>query len=423
MNRASRPRAAQPEGGKRLLRRVLLLVLIGLVLGWFGHYRYWRQNLRRFQVVRPGVLYRSGQPSERGMRYLVDKHGIKTVLCLRYEEPRLRQGLFFEIGEPGGDKEKDYAAALGVRYLRWPLANEVYWPWLTPRQFDRFYKLFDDPSNFPLLVHCAEGRHRTGTYAALFRMEYDRWSAEEALTEMYSFQFGPSRPIQEHNLRTYLPRPRPEEEEWAELLSGFREVLGDEPPGDYEQLIGQLRAAKDQPAVGRALGAYLAAERPFGLCLAERLIDTPDDPLVPLAAEAAGRCVDRSGAGLRDWATSAAWIADFGTAQMQEQLLGLLKEGSQSVAVTARYQALVAGVTNRYTPNRIAYLRPLLDDTRQRPEAASASYRYSDTAVARLTSILDRAFLPEVEAPGRAAWDRGAEAAKAWFARHAATEE
>jgi len=422
MSPASTLPAARPERRKRILRRVLLGVLIGLVLGWFAHYRYWRQNLRRFQVVRPGVLYRSGQPSRRGMRYLVDNYQIKTVLSLRGEEPRLRQGLFFEIGEPGGGEEKDEVAALGVRYLRWPLDREVYWPWLTPSQFDRFYELFDDPSNFPLLLHCAEGRHRTGTYAALFRMEYDRWTAEKALAEMHAFQFGPPRPIQEHNLRTYLPRPRPDEEEWADLLTGFREVLGDEPPGDYEALVRRLRAAKGRPLVREAMVEYLTAERPFGLCLAARWIDTPDDPLVPLVTELAVRCIDCSGAGRRDWAVAAAWIADFGTAPMQEQLLGLLEEGSRSAAVTARYRALVAGVTNRYTPNRIAYLRPLLDDRRRCPEAA-AGYRYCDTAVARLTSILDRAFLPEPEDPKPEDWDRGAEAAKAWFARHGTTGE
>ena len=410
------PKPSRPK--VRWLLRGLLLVALAAGLAWFGHYRYWRQNLRRFEVVRPGVLYRSGQPSRRGMQNLVEDYGLKTILCLRREEPRLRLGMFFEIGEPGGGEEGEEAAALGVRYQRWPLGNEVYWPWLTGPQLEKFYRLFDDPSNFPVLIHCAEGRHRTGTFVALFRMEYDRWDAERALAEMYSFDFGPPRLIQEHNLRTYLPRPLPEPDDWAELRSGFRGVFPEGPPADYRELAGRLRAGKDRPDVQTALDAYLAAERPFALCLAEWLIDAPDDPLAPVAAEAAGRCFDRSEAELRDWAAAAALIADFGTPAQQQQLLALLEAEPGAGAVTPRYRAVVSGVTNRYRRNRIAYLRPLLDDHRRRPERAAANYRYADTAVARLTSILDQNFLDHAKQFDRPVWDRAAEAAQKWFTEH-----
>ncbi len=63
--------------------------------------------------------------------------------------------------------------------------------WVSPWQFEEFYRLFDNPDNFPIAIHCVSGRHRTGTIAALFRLEYDRWSIDHVLSEMYSFSFGP----------------------------------------------------------------------------------------------------------------------------------------------------------------------------------------------------------------------------------------
>jgi len=75
-------------------------------------------------------------------------------------------------------------------------------------------------------------------------------------------------------------------------------------------------------------------------------------------------------------------------------------------------------VTNRYTRNRIPYLLPLLSDLRPRPEPAACQYRYADTAVARLTSIVNVDFLGVHEAADRAGWDLGIEAASEWFAEH-----
>jgi hypothetical protein len=80
----------------------------------------------------------------------------------------------------------------------------------------------------------------------------------------------------------------------------------------------------------------------------------------------------------------------------------------------------VAGVTDRYTPNRIAYLLPLLDDQRLRPEFVDhrdpfvRRYRYCDTAVARLSSILNLKLYDE-NYPIPKAWERARTLARAWF--------
>jgi tyrosine-protein phosphatase SIW14 len=48
----------------------------------------------------------------------------------------------------------------------------------------RFLAIMDDPSNYPVLLHCFAGSHRTGAYVAIFRMEYEGWSNRQVLEEM-----------------------------------------------------------------------------------------------------------------------------------------------------------------------------------------------------------------------------------------------
>ena len=50
--------------------------------------------------------------------------------------------------------------------------------------------VFDDPSNYPILIHCRAGLHRTGCMAAIYRMEYQGWTPERAVDEMRAHGFG-----------------------------------------------------------------------------------------------------------------------------------------------------------------------------------------------------------------------------------------
>ncbi len=45
----------------------------------------------------------------------------------------------------------------------------------------------DDPANYPVLIHCYAGIHRTGTMCAIFRMDYQGWTNDEAMNEMRTF--------------------------------------------------------------------------------------------------------------------------------------------------------------------------------------------------------------------------------------------
>jgi hypothetical protein len=390
----------------------LWLCLLLLVAGaGIGHPLFWRYHVKRFQVVHPGVLYRVGQPTEFGVRYLVEQEHVRTVLSLQLDDRRLK---------PGGPRESEFTRSLGAEHQQWPMGLEACWPWVTPWQFEQFFRLFDDPAKLPVAVHCMGGRHRTGTVSALFRLEYDRWPVEKALAEMYDFGFGAPIAHQEIHLRTYLPRPRPDAATFEALRQAFEPVIGNGAK-DYDEFVRRLRGSHDRAGAQKAMEAYLAADKPFALPLAQRLIDGLDDPLAPMARAKAIACVENDVATADEWAMAAALIADFGSPEEQARLLAWITEHSHETTVSPHYAAVAAGVMNRYTPNRQIYLRPLLEDQRHCVNPAASRYRYCDVAVARLAAINNEKLIDGPDDP--AGWEQARQRGLAWFAAHRDAEK
>ena len=177
------------------------------------------------------------------------------------------------------------------------------------------------------------------------------------MDEMYSFDFGPTQFIQEHNLRTYLPRPRPSVSEWVQMSTAFADLLIGPLPTDYEELVRRLRRHDDPAAVCQALEEYLRGGGTFGLPLAHRLIDRPDDRLAVFAAEHAAGVLESRNAGSKDLSIAAALVADFGMPQQQESLLGRLQAGAKEPDSSPRVRSVgrrcnqpIHGKQNRLSP-------------------------------------------------------------------------
>ena len=48
----------------------------------------------------------------------------------------------------------------------------------------------NDPTQQPVYVHCAGGRHRTGVMTAVYRISHDGWTADEAFRGNEASKFG-----------------------------------------------------------------------------------------------------------------------------------------------------------------------------------------------------------------------------------------
>ncbi|MBS0210388.1 MAG: tyrosine-protein phosphatase [Planctomycetes bacterium] len=389
--------------------------IVALGTGWGLQLALARYHLKRFQEVHAGVFYRVAQPTEWGLRHLIEDYHVRTVVSLQLYDYRLHEGLVDPFG-PSGQQESDWVASLGARMVQWPMGDEACWPWPTPWEYEAFFRLMDDPDNLPVAIHCMGGRHRTGTLAALFRMEYDRWSAEDALAEMHSFSFDECVQVQQANLRTYLPRPHPSEKEWQALAEHFAPVIGEPKPTQYEELIRRLRAKRGDADTMNAVSHYQGSHGPFAIPLAQRLADGPTDLIGRSAAHQGAKLIESHEATDAEYQMAAALVADYGTPEDQQRLLETLRaEVRAGGPVTRRYAALVAGLGNRFTQNRIPYLAVLLADERPRVEKPAQAWRYCDVAVARIAAIVDRDFL---EGSDRQAWDASRQLAQAWLNDH-----
>lgn len=163
---------------KNVYRIVGLIFLLSALIIPSYIAKYQQKQFRNFKVVKNGVLYRCGQMTPIGLKKIVDEYHIKAIVSLRdsYTNDVL----------PPDAQEEIFAREYGIKYLR-----------LTPKKWDsaegdppilenirQYLKLLDNEKNYPVLVHCFAGIHRTGSYCAIYRMEYEKWTNEKAISEL-----------------------------------------------------------------------------------------------------------------------------------------------------------------------------------------------------------------------------------------------
>ncbi len=113
-------------------------------------------------------LYRSGQPTARGLRNL-KAMGIRTVIDLRWL-----------------NSERNAATESGLEY------EHIHMTVLSAEESDavKFLQIVTDKKRTPVLVHCQYGADRTGMMCAIYRVAVQGWTKEKALKEMVDGGFG-----------------------------------------------------------------------------------------------------------------------------------------------------------------------------------------------------------------------------------------
>lgn len=120
------------------------------------------------------ILYRGGQPAEAGLSEL-KKLGITTIVDLRAEDPKKVT------------RERQLAESLGMHFVHIPVNA---WDPPNNEQVVQFLSLFRDHPGQKVFVHCLFGADRSGVLVATYRIVYEKWSAEQAMSEMYFFGFN-----------------------------------------------------------------------------------------------------------------------------------------------------------------------------------------------------------------------------------------
>jgi tyrosine-protein phosphatase SIW14 len=120
-------------------------------------------------------LFRGAQPRLDDLSEL-KKLGVTTILSLRSESSHTRT-------------ERARAESLGMRFISIPVggfANP------TSEQLAQFFSLLRQSPNEKFFVHCMRGEDRTGVFVAAYRVAFEHWTANQALSEMNAFGFNHS---------------------------------------------------------------------------------------------------------------------------------------------------------------------------------------------------------------------------------------
>jgi tyrosine-protein phosphatase SIW14 len=166
-----------------------LVVIVGVAP--VVYFRIVYAHSKRLREVEPGRFYRGGQMTAEGFTDAVHHYHLRTIVNVQDEFPD--PDLDKSFWGTGTVKERTLCASLGVRYvhLRPDLVSRRLVPECRPATIEEFLAVMDDPTNYPVLIHCHAGLHRTGVLAAVYRMEYQGWTPAEAWQEMRAHGFGP----------------------------------------------------------------------------------------------------------------------------------------------------------------------------------------------------------------------------------------
>ncbi|HSD13859.1 MAG TPA: dual specificity protein phosphatase family protein [Flavobacterium sp.] len=170
-------------------KKIGLLVLLIIVIG-VGKYVYDMNINHNFETITEGKVYKSGVIPPDEIEDYVKEYHIKSIVDLRFP------GTGDDVNNPEIPAEltaeKEAIAKIpGVNYFN-NGSDQV------PQQhnLDMFFKIMDNPENYPVLIHCYHGVGRAEMFSALYRIEYEDMDRDEArentrfLTKWSSFDLG-----------------------------------------------------------------------------------------------------------------------------------------------------------------------------------------------------------------------------------------
>lgn len=190
------------RGPFRLKSIFVLILLIAANSFLFAGSKRFDTTIKNFGQINKNY-YRGGQPNESQFAEL-KRMGVKTVIDLQKD---------------GKDEEAAWVKNAGMQFFKIRLKSTR--P-ATPEQAEYFLRLVNDPANWPVYVHCAAGKHRTGAMTAIYRITQDSWTADAAFKEMndYGYYSFPNH----GSLKTYVYKYFDNHQSAAKAKEAMRET-------------------------------------------------------------------------------------------------------------------------------------------------------------------------------------------------------
>jgi protein tyrosine/serine phosphatase len=154
---------------KKVLAVILIIVLVGV-----GKYVYDVNINYNFKEISEGKVYKSGVIPPNEIEDYTKKYNIKSIVDLRFpgtkdtiNNPEVPEEL---LAEKEAVEKIEGVTYFNVGSHQVPSQETV----------DSFLEIMDDPNNYPVLIHCYHGSGRAHLFSALYRMEYEDMSNDDA---------------------------------------------------------------------------------------------------------------------------------------------------------------------------------------------------------------------------------------------------
>lgn len=127
-----------------------------------------------FKEITPKKVYKSGVIPPDQIKEYVQKYKIKSIIDLRIPGTNDLK-LNPEVPEELQAEKNAVAKIKGLKYFSNPSGQIP-----SQKNIDYFLEIMDNPANYPVLIHCHHGTGRAILYSAIYRIEFENSSNEQA---------------------------------------------------------------------------------------------------------------------------------------------------------------------------------------------------------------------------------------------------
>ncbi len=155
-------------------KKIIGFSIVVIILIFVGKYVYDMNINHNFETITEGKVYKSGVIPPDELKDYINKYQIKSVVDLRMpgtDDIVLNPE---KLGELLAEKQT-VAKIEGVNYFSNPSEQVP-----SEKNISVFNKIMDNKANYPVLIHCYHGTGRAELYSAIYRIEYENFTNEEA---------------------------------------------------------------------------------------------------------------------------------------------------------------------------------------------------------------------------------------------------
>ena len=154
-------------------RKLIYSIVIVLILGT-GKFVYDKHINHNFEEISKNKVYKSGVIPPDQIADYVKEYNLKSIIDLRFpgtedliNNPEIPTEL---LAEKNAVESID-----GVQYINLGTDQVP-----TQATLDKFLSIMDNLDNYSVLIHCHHGEGRAPLFSAIYRIEYENWSNEDA---------------------------------------------------------------------------------------------------------------------------------------------------------------------------------------------------------------------------------------------------